>query len=136
MLIDFDKVCITNSNRQLHAMKGTIGKLKVEVMAERHVTIGGTKMLTIEATNANGNTAGNGIDSQKTSGTNTISAKVGLASSQTWTVAGGGTLTVSGAVTDFGGGYSLTKAGLGDLNLSGVNTYSGATNITAGILRR
>jgi tRNA A37 threonylcarbamoyladenosine dehydratase len=35
VLIDFDKVCITNSNRQLHAMKGTIGKLKVEVMAER-----------------------------------------------------------------------------------------------------
>lgn len=34
-LIDFDKVCITNSNRQLHAMKGTIGKNKVEVMAER-----------------------------------------------------------------------------------------------------
>ena len=34
-LVDFDKVCITNSNRQLHAMKGTIGKHKVEVMAER-----------------------------------------------------------------------------------------------------
>ncbi|MEM9865454.1 MAG: tRNA threonylcarbamoyladenosine dehydratase [Myxococcota bacterium] len=35
VLIDFDRVCITNSNRQLHAMKGTIGKAKVEVMAER-----------------------------------------------------------------------------------------------------
>ena len=34
-LVDFDKVCITNTNRQLHAMKGTIGKHKVEVMAER-----------------------------------------------------------------------------------------------------
>ena len=34
-LIDFDKVCITNTNRQLHAMKGTVGKSKVEVMAER-----------------------------------------------------------------------------------------------------
>ena len=34
-LVDFDKVCITNSNRQLHAMKGTIGLSKVEVMAER-----------------------------------------------------------------------------------------------------
>ena len=29
---------------------------------------------TVKATNANGNTAGNGIDSQKTTGTNTISA--------------------------------------------------------------
>jgi tRNA A37 threonylcarbamoyladenosine dehydratase len=35
VLIDFDKVCITNSNRQLHAMKGTVGRAKVEVMAER-----------------------------------------------------------------------------------------------------
>jgi tRNA A37 threonylcarbamoyladenosine dehydratase len=34
-LVDFDLVCITNTNRQLHAMKGTIGKTKVEVMAER-----------------------------------------------------------------------------------------------------
>ncbi len=35
VLVDFDKVCITNSNRQLHAMQGTIGKRKVDVMAER-----------------------------------------------------------------------------------------------------
>lgn len=35
VLVDFDKVCVTNTNRQLHAMQGTIGKLKVDVMAER-----------------------------------------------------------------------------------------------------
>lgn len=101
------------------------------------VTIASTaaKMLTIEATNANGNTAGSGINAANTTGTNTISAKVGLASSQTWTVASGGTLAVSGVISDFGAGYSLTKDGLGDLNLSGANTYSGATNINAGILR-
>lgn len=34
-LVDFDLVCITNSNRQIHTLKGTIGKPKVEVMAER-----------------------------------------------------------------------------------------------------
>ena len=34
-LVDFDRICITNSNRQLHALKGTIGKSKVAVMAER-----------------------------------------------------------------------------------------------------
>ena len=34
-LVAFDKVCITNTNRQLHAMKGTVGKPKVDVMAER-----------------------------------------------------------------------------------------------------
>lgn len=34
-LIDMDDICITNTNRQLPAMKGNIGRLKVEVMAER-----------------------------------------------------------------------------------------------------
>lgn len=34
-LVDFDLVCVTNANRQLHAMKGTTGRNKVEVMAER-----------------------------------------------------------------------------------------------------
>lgn len=34
-LVDFDQICVTNTNRQLHAMKGTVGRPKVEVMAER-----------------------------------------------------------------------------------------------------
>ncbi len=34
-LVDFDMVCITNSNRQLQAMKGKVGKLKANVLAER-----------------------------------------------------------------------------------------------------
>lgn len=34
-LVDFDEVCITNANRQLHAMQGAVGKKKAQVMAER-----------------------------------------------------------------------------------------------------
>ncbi len=34
-LIDFDEICLTNINRQLHALDGTVGKAKVQVMAER-----------------------------------------------------------------------------------------------------
>lgn len=34
-LIDMDDICITNTNRQIHAMQGTVGRLKTEVMAER-----------------------------------------------------------------------------------------------------
>lgn len=34
-LVDFDRICVTNTNRQVHAMKGTLGKSKVAVMAER-----------------------------------------------------------------------------------------------------
>lgn len=35
LLVDYDRVCVTNINRQLHALRGTYGKPKVEVMAER-----------------------------------------------------------------------------------------------------
>ncbi|GAA5525608.1 tRNA threonylcarbamoyladenosine dehydratase [Microbulbifer aestuariivivens] len=34
-LIDLDDICITNTNRQSHALQGTIGQSKVEVSAER-----------------------------------------------------------------------------------------------------
>ncbi len=34
-LVDFDDVCITNFNRQLHALGGRIGQPKADVMAER-----------------------------------------------------------------------------------------------------
>src|ERR1043165_9351826 len=35
ILVDYDRICVTNVNRQLHAMKGTLGKSKLEVTAER-----------------------------------------------------------------------------------------------------
>lgn len=34
-LVDFDEVCITNANRQIHAIQGMVGRKKAEVMAER-----------------------------------------------------------------------------------------------------
>lgn len=34
-LIDMDDICVTNINRQIHAMSGEIGKLKTEAMQER-----------------------------------------------------------------------------------------------------
>lgn len=34
-LVDFDLVCATNANRQLHTLQQTLGEPKVEVMAER-----------------------------------------------------------------------------------------------------
>lgn len=34
-LVDFDDICLTNVNRQIHALNGTVGRPKVEVMAER-----------------------------------------------------------------------------------------------------
>ena len=115
-----------------------INSLTFSANATSAVTIGGTKMLTIEAAAVNGNTLGNGITvNTPNSGApaQTISASVGLASSQTWTVNSGAALTVSGNITDLGGGYSLTKAGTGNLTLSGTNLYTGATTISAGTLQ-
>jgi tRNA threonylcarbamoyladenosine dehydratase len=34
-VIDFDEICITNANRQLHALQGLVGHKKSTVMAER-----------------------------------------------------------------------------------------------------
>lgn len=39
VLIDFDDICVTNTNRQLHTLKGTIGQAKVTAMAERCLAI-------------------------------------------------------------------------------------------------
>lgn len=34
-LIDLDDVCVTNSNRQSHAMASTVGQMKIDVVAQR-----------------------------------------------------------------------------------------------------
>lgn len=34
-LIDLDEVCVTNTNRQVHALESNVGRSKVETMAER-----------------------------------------------------------------------------------------------------
>lgn len=39
VLIDLDDICISNTNRQLHAMSSTVGKMKIEEMKRRLVDI-------------------------------------------------------------------------------------------------
>ena len=34
-LVDLDDICISNTNRQIHALTATVGQDKVDVMAER-----------------------------------------------------------------------------------------------------
>jgi tRNA A37 threonylcarbamoyladenosine dehydratase len=38
-LVDLDEVCVTNINRQIHALSGTVGASKVEILAERVLQI-------------------------------------------------------------------------------------------------
>lgn len=35
ILVDFDEICLTNTNRQIHALAGNYGRAKVDAMAER-----------------------------------------------------------------------------------------------------
>jgi autotransporter-associated beta strand protein len=50
------------------------------------------------------------------------------------TVDGGVGATIANALTDAGGTIGLNKLGAGTLTLAGVNTYAGATSVTAGTL--
>ncbi len=52
----------------------------------------------------------------------------------TITTAGAGTLTLGGGIGDGGNGRGITKAGSGNLTLSGANTYTGTTTVNAGKL--
>jgi autotransporter-associated beta strand protein len=70
-----------------------------------------------------------GLGDATNNGVLTLSGNVALGAATTLTVASAATL--SGVVS---GAYSLTKAGSDELNLSGVNTFSGPTNVDAGVL--
>ena len=105
------------------------------------VTIAGSHVITLNsslgtAATTNGAldtvTAGSAISvTSFANTTNTISANIALGANQTWNVASGKTLIVRSIVA---GAFSLTKADSGTLTLSGANTYTGGTNISAGAL--
>ena len=68
-------------------------------------------------------------------GNNTISAPVELASNTNISVTTGKQLEISGQISESGGSKILNKSGLGTLVLSGSNSYSGATTISGGVLQ-
>ncbi len=105
------------------------------------LTTTNTQTLALSATSTTigteiGDTTAVAIGGENTSGTNTINVPIILApttgSTSTIFQAGGGTLTLNGAV--FGSGIGITKTGGGTLVLTGVDTYSGTTTISAGTL--
>jgi autotransporter-associated beta strand protein len=92
------------------------------------VTVGGNHNLTLMGTGTGDESA---IVVTSSSADPTISSQMALGADQTWTIADHKTLYVSGAIS---GTHSLTKAGLGSLELGGTNLYTGTTFVDAGVL--
>jgi fibronectin-binding autotransporter adhesin len=67
-------------------------------------------------------------------GTHTISAPLVLAGSADVAPVAGTQLIISGNISETNGSQSLTLSDAGTLELSGINTYSGGTNVLAGTL--
>jgi fibronectin-binding autotransporter adhesin len=67
-------------------------------------------------------------------GTHTISAPLVVAGSADVAPVAGTHLIVSGNISETNGSQSLTLSDAGTLELSGINTYSGGTNVLAGTL--
>lgn len=83
--------------------------------------LGGTNTLTLTA----------GINASNTAGTNTVSLPLALSGNQSFAVAGGTQLNVTGVVSGSG---ALSNSGAGTLDLSNTETYTGGTTVASGTL--
>ena len=50
ILVDLDDVCVSNTNRQLHALKSTVGKQKIDVLRERCLDISPSTQVDVQHT--------------------------------------------------------------------------------------
>jgi len=77
-------------------------------------------------------TLGGNVTDNNITAVQTINLNMILNGNRQISVVAGGTLSISGAISETGGSQNLTINGAGNLNLSGNNTYSGDTAISGG----
>lgn len=111
---------------------GTTNSLRFNSNAADTVTLSGTNVITTGGILV---TPMVGAFASTIGGTGTLagSASGELIVNQ-WNTNAAGTLTISAPIVDNGGATALTKAGPGKLTLSGTNTYTGGTYVSAGTL--
>ncbi len=117
----FDASSVANLSNTLGVDRTILG-LKI-VTPGGLITIGAGNLLTLGA---------GGIDMSAASQNLVLNALLALAADQSWNVADGRALTLNGTLS--GTGVNLNKIGLGDVTLSGANTFSGITTLGAGTL--
>ncbi len=70
---------------------------------------------------------------ENVSGANSYAGAITMSATSTIAI-DAGSLTLSGAIGDGGLGYGVNKVGTGTLTFKGANTFTGPTNVSAGIL--
>ena len=131
---------------------GAVAAINASTAASRTITLdapqtvgtlflgnaGGTTVgYTLNGTGSNTlslNNSGSGAVIAVTDGTHAVNAPVVLADNLQVCGSNTGWTLSFGAAGSIAGGYSLTMSGNGTLILSGQNTYTGATTLTAGVL--
>jgi len=110
----------------------TIQELNFSTTASSGYTLSNSGGALLTLTN-NGTGVTSAINAANTSGNNTISAPLVLGATagdtQTFTQATGGTLLLSGPISEANAGVKLTYAGNGTFTVNGSNSYTGNTTI-------
>jgi fibronectin-binding autotransporter adhesin len=102
----------------------------------RNYTVGSGSANAFTLDNTVNSAAATITDSSAGAGNHAVSVPLTLASNLITTVSNAAeTLTLRGAIGEASAGKTLTKTGAGTLSLTGTNTFTGATTVSAGTLQ-